>query len=60
MLWTTDVLTRSLITAAIKHDISMTTNRPANYDVLTGWMLNTPLIAIASCGVIFNVWKIHW
>ena len=56
MLRVTDVLTRNLITAAITHDISMTINRPANYDILTGKMLNTLLNAIRSCGVPFNVW----
>ena len=56
MLRVTDVLTRNLITAAITHDISMTINRPANYDILTGQMLNTLLNAIRSCGVPFNVW----
>ena len=36
MLRVTDVLTRNLITAAIKYDKEITTTRQANYDILSG------------------------
>jgi len=55
MLRVTDILTRNLITAAIKHDISTITNRLTNYNILTGQMLNNLINAIRSCGVSFNV-----
>ena len=56
MLRITDVLTRNLITAAIKYDMSVVTNRRANYNILTGQMLTNLITAITSCGVTFKVW----
>ena len=55
MLRVTDVFTRNLINAAVQHDISMTTDRRANYNILTGHALNDLLNAIRSCGVTFKV-----
>ena len=56
MLRITDVLTRNLINAAIQHDMSMITNKRANYNIMTGQMLNDLINAIRSCGVTFKVW----
>lgn len=55
MLRVTDVLTKNLITAAIQHDMQMTTTRQANYDILSGEMINHLLTTIRSCGVTFAV-----
>ena len=56
MLRVTDVLTRNLISAAVKHDMAMTTDRRATYNILAGQMLNKLLSAIRSCGVTFKIW----
>ena len=55
MLRVTDVLTRNLITAAIKYDKEITTTRRANYDILSGYMVKNLLTAVRSCGVTFEI-----
>ena len=55
MLRVTDVLTRNLITAAIKHDKEITTSRRTNYDILSGCMVKNLLTAVKSCGVTFEI-----
>ena len=55
MLRVTDVLTRNLITAAIKYDKEITTTRRANYDILSGCMVKNLLTAVRSCGVTFEI-----
>ena len=55
MLRVTDVLTRNLITAAIKYDKEMTTIKRATYDILSGDMVKNLLTAIRSCGVTFEI-----
>ena len=55
MLRVTDVLTRNLITAAIKYDKEITTTRRANYDILSGCMVKNLLTAVRSYGVTFEI-----
>ena len=55
MLQITDILTKNLITAAIHHDMKMTTIKTANYDTLSGNMVNNLLTPIRSCKVTFTI-----
>lgn len=55
MLRVTDVLTKNLITAAIQHDMKMTAVKQANYNILSGDMINNLLTAIKSCKVSFTI-----
>jgi len=57
MLRVTDVLTKNIIQAAIKHDKELTLTRRANYDILSGHMANNLLTAIRNCGVTFKIWS---
>lgn len=55
MLRVTDILTKNLITAAIKDDMDMAETTSANYDILSGYMVKNLFTAIRSCKVTFNI-----